>query len=189
MKLYHTGNREIRVPDIHIGRSNADFGQGFYLCPDETFAGSWARERTAEDIYVNVYELDTDGLDIITLQRDHKWFEYIFRNRRGYEDRMGDHDVIIGPIANDTLFETYGIITSGLIRDEDALTLLDIGPEYTQVVIKTEKGAANLRWTGSYILDEEAIRSARSEYDIQSERYEEEFSAALESIDDAGSDS
>lgn len=31
MLLYHTGYQEIREPDIHHGRKNADFGQGFYL--------------------------------------------------------------------------------------------------------------------------------------------------------------
>jgi hypothetical protein len=31
MLLYHTGFDEIKHPDIHIGRKNADFGQGFYL--------------------------------------------------------------------------------------------------------------------------------------------------------------
>ena len=29
MKLYHTSKTEIRNPDIHHGRKNADFGWGF----------------------------------------------------------------------------------------------------------------------------------------------------------------
>ena len=33
MKLYHTGYQEIRIPDLTVGRKNADFGQGFYLTP------------------------------------------------------------------------------------------------------------------------------------------------------------
>ena len=37
MILYHTGNREIKKPDIHFGRKNADFGWGFYLTPDRDF--------------------------------------------------------------------------------------------------------------------------------------------------------
>ena len=31
MTLYHTSDREIRNPDIHYGRKNADFGWAFYL--------------------------------------------------------------------------------------------------------------------------------------------------------------
>ena len=41
MKLYHTGEVVIREPDIRRGRKNADFGQGFYLTPDEEFARRW----------------------------------------------------------------------------------------------------------------------------------------------------
>ena len=41
MVLYHTGYQEIRVPDIHHGRINADFGQGFYLTANEEFARRW----------------------------------------------------------------------------------------------------------------------------------------------------
>ena len=38
MQLYHTGFQEIRTPDVHHGRKNADFGQGFYLTADAAFA-------------------------------------------------------------------------------------------------------------------------------------------------------
>ncbi len=33
MRLYHVGDRAIPEPDVHYGRRNADFGQGFYLTP------------------------------------------------------------------------------------------------------------------------------------------------------------
>ena len=41
MILYHTSDREIRNPDIHYGRKNADFGWGFYLTPDREFTYRW----------------------------------------------------------------------------------------------------------------------------------------------------
>lgn len=57
--------------------------------------------------------------------------------------------MVIGPIANDTIFDTLGIISSGYLKPEDALKLLLIGPEYTQVAIKTERAAGHLRWLRS----------------------------------------
>ncbi|MBQ3911920.1 MAG: DUF3990 domain-containing protein, partial [Lachnospiraceae bacterium] len=45
MILYHTGDKEIRNPDIHYGRKNADFGWGFYLTPDREFTYRWAKEN------------------------------------------------------------------------------------------------------------------------------------------------
>ena len=53
MRLYHTGEKEIKTLDITMGRRNADFGPGFYLTPDRDFAYRWARENAV----VNEYEL------------------------------------------------------------------------------------------------------------------------------------
>ena len=50
MILYHTSNREIRDPDIHYGRKNADFGWGFYLTPDKDFTYRWASENAAKQL-------------------------------------------------------------------------------------------------------------------------------------------
>ncbi len=180
MRLFHTSDRIIREPDLTMGRRNADFGHGFYLAADEEFAGSWARERTSSAIVVNEYELDTDGLSIWSFRKDAEWLEYILRNRRGSEDIHADRDVIMGPIASDTLFETYGIITSGLLTQEQALELLAIGPDYTQVAIRSERAAMQLVWKGSYTLDEAAMETARMNYDAAKESFDSEFGAALD---------
>ena len=115
MRLYHTGREIIKIPDITIGRKNADFGQGFYLSDDLEFSRRWVRERIP---YVNIYELDENDLVIHRFSRDINWFSCIFRNRRGLVYEIAA-DVIIGPIANDTIYDTFGIITSGLLKDED----------------------------------------------------------------------
>ena len=46
--------------------------------------------------------------------------------------------MVIGPIANDTIFNTMGILSSGFLSPEEALELLRVGPAYTQVALKTE---------------------------------------------------
>ena len=143
MKLYHTGRQEIRDPDIRRGRKNADFGQGFYLSPDRDFAYRWA----GADAVINEFELDESGLLIHRFSRDEDWFSYIFQNRRARDDLSVD--VVIGPIANDTIFETFGIISSGFLKPADALKLLLVGPEFTQVAVKTEKAAGQLKWIQS----------------------------------------
>lgn len=172
MKLYHTSDREIRNPDIHIGRQNADFGWGFYLTPDKEFTYRWASDNAV----VNEYELDEEGLDIHVYARSVDWFQYIFHNRR-FEDGLNS-DVVIGPIANDTIFDTLGIITSGYLKPEDALKLLMIGPEYTQLAIKTEKALAQLRW----IKSEHIHRLDKATLKFEQEAYQEAFVAELERI-------
>ncbi len=161
MILYHTSDREIIYPDIHRGRKNADFGWGFYLTPDKEFTYRWARDNAV----VNEYELDENGLDMHVFLRDQEWFKYIFNNRR-LKDVLKS-DVIIGPIANDTIFDTLGIISSGYLKQEDAMRLLLIGPEYRQVAVKTEKGAKQLRFIRSEKierLDEKALKAEQDAY-------------------------
>ena len=97
--LYHTGYSEIRVPDVHYGRKNADFGQGFYTTKNGEFAGRWAKERKDFKTVLNTYLLETKGLKIYEFKRDAAWFDYIFNNRIGKEDPLSDMDLIIGPIA------------------------------------------------------------------------------------------
>lgn len=162
MKLYHTSNTEIRDPDIYRGRKNADFGQGFYLTTDMDFAYRWA----GKDAIVNEYNLYEEGLLIHRFKRDEDWFNYIFQNRR-VRDGLSV-DVVIGPIANDTIFETLGIISSGLLSTADAMKILMIGPEFTQAAIKTEKAASQLKWIRSEKitkLDEAYRRAEQAEYD------------------------
>ena len=71
----------------------------------------------------------------------------------------------MGPIANDTIFDTLGIISSGFLKPEGALKLLMIGPEYTQVVIKTQQAADKLRWVGAkrVVRSEAAAQQLREE--------------------------
>ena len=146
MRLYHTGTMEIPRPDVRHGRVNADFGQGFYLTPDEDFTWRWARK----DAVVNLYELDLAGLTVRRFTRSGEWFEYIYNNRRG-RDAI-EADVVIGPIANDTIFDTFGLISSGYLSTRDALSLLRIGPEYTQTTVKTDRAAARLKWLGARVV-------------------------------------
>lgn len=157
LRLYHTGFQKIEQPDIRVGRRNADFGQGFYLSDDEEFSKRWAKQRKGRDTVLNTYELTVEGLNVKHFSRDAEWFDYIFRNRSGYKDSLSDYDIIIGPIANDTIYDTWGIITSGLLQPSLALELLQIGPQYQQIVIKTNCALLQLRYISASILVEKDL--------------------------------
>ena len=184
MTLYHTGYQEIREPDIRHGRKNADFGQGFYLTPDQDFSERWGKERKGESVCVNVYRLNVSGLRVRRLERDAEWLGYILSNRRGQPDAFTDADVIIGPIANDTLFDTLGIIGSGFLSDAEALRLLRIGPAYTQAVIKTGRAAAQLAWQETNALSSETVRRCGQALAAEEKTYMEAFAAACQAMDE-----
>ena len=179
MRLYHAGTVEIRQPDIHHGRKNADFGQGFYLTPDREFALRWA----GPEAVINEYELEETGLRIVRFERDAAWFDYIFQNRRVRDTLTAD--VVIGPIANDTIFDTLGIFTSGLLETDVALQLMMIGPAYTQVAVKSVKAARQLTWLGAAGLrsredaDGETEAENQGKAGLDREREEREYQREL----------
>ena len=184
--LFHVGFDEIRQPDPHRGRSNADFGPGFYLSADRDFSLRWARERRGADTILNAYELSAEGLRVKRLSRDAEWYDAIFRSRAGYPDALAGWDVVVGPIANDTLYDTWGILTSGLLPPEQALALLRIGPEYTQTVVKTERAAARLRWLSAEKLEPARIALGRQAVAREEAEYQRLLAEALERMDGEG---
>ena len=180
MKLYHTSNIEIKNPDVNYGRRNADFGGGFYLSDNPEFSQKWASDRKP---IVNEYMLDLTGLAVKRFSLDKEWFEYISKNRAGYPDAFGDTDVIFGPVANDTLYDTYGIITSGLVSSEDSLKLLSVGKRYMQLNIKSEKAASHLKWEGAKQLSKAEIEASKSTLRAEEKEFNEAFWAALRELE------
>ena len=174
MRVYHGSIMEVALPLASLGRSNLDFGQGFYLTPDRDFTYRWARKGSV----VNEYELDISGLTVHSFTRTEDWFSYIFNNRRGQDGLQAD--VVIGPIANDTIFETFGFITSGYLEPSDALKLLMIGPEYTQVAIKSQKAVDQLRWIGSHVIED--VDTYQAALQKEKEEYQQRFAEVMEKI-------
>lgn len=180
--LYHTSFDIIEKPDITIGRKNADFGQGFYMSDNLEFSKRWARSHKDKTTYLNKYELDTDDLSIKIFDRDTDWFEYIYNNRRVNDLLINEYDVIIGPIANDTIYNTYGIISSGFLKKEEAVKLLMIGPLYKQIVIKSDKAVSKLIFIGYEVLDDELINSYRDKLKQEEEEYQKQFSDVMKTM-------
>lgn len=183
--LFHAGLQPIPQPDLRVGRRNADFGQGFYLSADESFCRRWAKNSPSADAWLNRYVLRTDGLAVKQFRKDAEWFDYIFANRAGRPDALAAYDVIVGPVANDILYDTWGILTSGFLRPEQALPLLMIGPVFEQTVIKTEKALAALHFETADRLPEAEIAVSREEVRREEQAFQEQFASVLSGLLDA----
>ncbi len=180
--LFHVGFAVIEHPDVHYGRRNADFGQGFYLSDDEEFSRRWARERSGTKTWLNRYELDPAGLRIRRFARDAAWFDAIYANRTGRADPLSEFDVVVGPIANDTIYDTWGITTSGLLKKEQALRLLLIGPLYWQTAVKSERAAAALRFLSAEEIPPEQIAACRETVRAEEARFQAQFAELLDRL-------
>ena len=112
MKLFHGSNINIEQIDFTKSKVGKDFGCGFYLSAQREQAQEMA-EKKAEQTgqgtpIVNEYEFDETILDNGTLSilrfDSREWAEFVLLNRKN-RTRISSHpyDIVIGPIANDTV--------------------------------------------------------------------------------------
>jgi len=129
VKLYHGSYLPVESPNISFSRSNVDFGKGFYTTPIWEQAVSWAgrfKRKHGQGI-VSSYEADIDAMRgeaaILTFEEyTEDWLDFVIACRRG--DAMGKHDVVIGGVANDRVFDTIQLYFDGLIDKSESLKRL-----------------------------------------------------------------
>jgi len=119
--IYHGSDNIIDKPNYEGGRKFSDFGRGFYATTNIEMAKSWATRRKDKPAYVNKYMFNVDGLNSLTLDLDIHWILFIAYNRglilndeinhilnKKYEN-IHEYDVIIGPTADDKMFDTLNL--------------------------------------------------------------------------------
>lgn len=153
MILYHGSNLEVKEPKIIKSKRLLDFGTGFYLTTDYEQAKKWAlrtasrREEGTPSITVFSFdENELDKLDVLTFEGPNKeWLRYISANRT--DKAAGDSfDIVIGPVANDQAIRTVNNYLKGYFDEEIAIQLLLPQSLKDQVVFKTEKALAMLKY-------------------------------------------
>ena len=90
MKVYHTSNVIVSLPDTAHSRFHLDFGSGFYLAPLESQAKEYGQRfiRREEPAYMNIYELEVPQ-NLFTKKvfpaYDGEWLDFITACRKGLE--------------------------------------------------------------------------------------------------------
>ncbi|MGM9698691.1 MAG: DUF3990 domain-containing protein [Prevotella sp.] len=113
IELYHGSNLTITEIDLSKSKKGKDFGCGFYLNPNKEQAMEMAIRTTKRMTYgspiVSCFMFDlshaSEELNIKVFD-DYsiEWAEFILSNRRNKEDsNIHNFDVVIGPIADDTV--------------------------------------------------------------------------------------
>lgn len=132
MILYHGTNTDFRQIRLNMSRVGKDFGFGFYLTTDKQVATRQAERKLLQygtgSKIVQSYYLDEQKLEELKVLRfdsyTEEWANFILLNRQNKERRsLHEYDVVIGPIANDTVgFQirryTEGIITKAQFLQE-----------------------------------------------------------------------
>lgn len=129
--LYHGSNMKVDKPMLLKGQRALDFGAGFYLTSSYEQAMKWAktvtRRRGNGQPIVNIYDLDEQRLATLHVlsfnTADGDWLDYVVKNRRG-QAVVGDYDVVIGPVANDSTLPVIDDYMSGNYTKEEAVRRL-----------------------------------------------------------------
>lgn len=156
MRLYHGSTVIVRKPSLRLGRSNADFGKGFYTTSNMEQAVRWAhikqeREKTLRAV-VSVFEFDETLLDNPELNvrrfsgADEAWLYFVTDCRKS---RKHDYDLVLGPVANDKVFTTVNLFESGVLSAEAAILQLKAYKTYDQVSFHTVRVISTLRFVES----------------------------------------
>lgn len=129
MRLYHGTNVEFNEIDLSKSKVGKDFGCGFYLSADREQALELAKRKAEQsgegEPKVYEYEFDETLLqgNELSVQNfgeySREWAEFVLANRRNRaRDSVHSYDVVIGPIANDTVGFQIRRFTAGIIDME-----------------------------------------------------------------------
>ena len=134
--VYHGSYTEVREPKIIVGRNTKDFGAGFYCTVIKEQAQRWARRYDTPT--VNVYStLIDEKLDILEFKTmTDEWLDFIIACRSG---KPHSHDIVIGAMANDQIYNFISDYIDGIITREQFWVLAKFKYPTHQINFCTDK--------------------------------------------------
>ena len=146
MKVYHGSLVAVEKPEIRVSDRYLDFGYGFYTTSNKEQAIKWTeKQKNRKNVnigYISVYNFDIEKakseLKIICFDKaDKDWLDFVSDNRKGECRQI--YDVVIGPAADDGVYEVVRLYEIGIYDLEETLKRLKIEELYNQVLFHTEK--------------------------------------------------
>jgi len=161
MKLFHGSTAIVEQPRIVETQRLLDFGKGFYTTTNREQAERWAiikQKRLGETAksFVTEYEIYDDllaghSLNIMKFnQASEEWLDFVVHNRN--EDVDHGYDIVIGPGANDTLYQTFTLYEADILTKSETIARLKIHPLFDQLAFNTHKALDYLKYIRSYEL-------------------------------------
>ena len=153
MILYHGTNTDFQQIRLDMSRVGKDFGFGFYLTTDKQVAARQAERKVLQygigAKIVQSYAMEEKQLDGLKVLRfdsyTEEWADFILMNRQNKEHRsLHDYDVVIGPIANDTVGFQIRRYTEGIITKAQFLQEIMYHQVTMQYFFGTERALAIL---------------------------------------------
>ena len=156
MFLYHGSNVIVSEPRLLPQNRFLDFGFGFYTTTNKNqaiaFADKVYKRRKTGNRVVNIYEFDEETAfskcSVLKFNNaDELWLDFVLANRTG-SYKAETYDYIYGPVANDDVYTTFTLYTSGILTKEQTLAALKVKKLYNQLVATSEKALTFLEFSG-----------------------------------------
>jgi len=153
MIIYHGSNVAVEAPRLITPTRALDFGSGFYTTMNleqaESFARNVVNRNEGQGIpTISYYEANYDKLlqEFDTLIFDHpddNWLDFVYANRlKKYTGKQ--YDIVIGPVANDTVYRVLRLFENGDIDRETVIKRLKVSKLFNQITFRTEKAITQL---------------------------------------------
>lgn len=190
IKVFHGSDHVIKKPLYHGGRSDNDYGNGFYTTEYEDRARSWAAlNGSQEQSIVNAYTLDLTGLTILDLNDFGilSWIAEVVANRGTYQettqpiaDPIVEHyqidsksfDIIKGYRADDSYTQVIEAFLMNQINTHEVQKLFYKGKLRNQIFLKSEKAFSQIYWIGAYSV---TLQDTDTSYDYRARREVNQF--------------
>ena len=79
------------------------------------------------------------------------WLDFIYANRAAkYAGKR--YDVILGPVANDTVYRVFRLFENGDIDRATAIKRLKVMKLYNQIAFRTERAITELKFIKSEVI-------------------------------------
>jgi len=159
MILFHGSTQIVERPNLKYCRKNTDFGRGFYTTTSKEQAEQWCNilQKRIENSkkVVSIFEFDETLLkDNSFAVRDfngisEEWLDFIFANRNGYKTKF--FDIVLVPVANDSLYATLQIFEQGIITKSQAIERLKTHTLVDQISFHSPKALEMLNFVKHHI--------------------------------------
>lgn len=166
IKLYHGSEKIVQKPLYDYGKSDNDYGRGFYCTKEVELAKEWACQKD-KDGFVNSYSLDASGLNTLYLNSKKysvlHWLSILVQNRevddlenreaveflkKNYSIDTSKFDLIVGYRADDSYFTFARDFINDAITIQSLTKAMRLGKLGLQVMVKSEEAFNRLQFLG-----------------------------------------
>lgn len=205
MRIYHGSNHIIKNPELRLGKTDNDYGQGLYCTEDIELAEEWACKYNT-DGFVNVYEFDMSNLKVLDLNGKDKtiinWIAVLLKNRtfnlntdyakaakeyiiNNFYIDTAEFDVVTGYRADDSYFSFAESFISNGLPIKSLSKALRLGKLGEQIALISDKAFNAIKFVEAIPVDKGIYFPKFDSRDQKARRqYKEELSNKLLDFDD-----